>query len=188
MTRSPLPFSDTGPGEPFGGRCRCLSMQAATPVSVEGRRASAVPAREWRFAALPWPGRILRKCRDDLLAEESDGFLDQLGSQMAKPVLGAEHIVADQGMLLLDLPDHRIGAADQRQAVVDPEIIGLRPLAEYPTQLKTLWSTRLPSISAIRPWRHAALRRHLASGAAEFGVRRTRGGEMGGGFFPGLFV
>src|SRR2546430_8651767 len=134
-----------------------------------------------RKIALHRPGHVLRKCRDDLLAEEFDGLLDQVGSQMTEPVLRAEHVVADEVVLLSDLPDHCVGAADQCEAVVDPEIVGLRPLPEHPTQLKTLWSARFTGISAIWPGPHAALRHHLASSAAKFGVCCTRGDEMGRG-------
>src|SRR4029453_7414446 len=133
-----------------------------------------------RKIALHRPGHILRKCRDDLLAKKFDGMLDQLGSQMTKPVLRAEHVVADEGVLLSDLSDHCVGAADECEAVVNPEIVGFTPLPENATQLKTLWSARFHGISAIWPGPHAALRHHLTSGAAEFGVCCARGGEMGG--------
>src|SRR6266699_2554192 len=97
----------------------------------------------------------LRKGRDDLLAQQFDRLLDQLRRHMAKPELGAEHVVAYQVMLLLDLADDCVGAADQGQAVVDPEIIGLGPLLEHPPQLKTLWCTRFPNVPAIWPISHA---------------------------------
>ena len=44
---------------------------------------------------------------------------------MAKAVLGTQYVVAYEVMLLLDLADHRVRAAYQSQAVIDPEIIGL---------------------------------------------------------------
>lgn len=37
---------------------------------------------------------------------------------MAKPMLGAQHVVAYEVMLLLDLADDRIGTPDQRQAIL----------------------------------------------------------------------
>src|SRR6266536_4262060 len=81
-------------------------------------------------------------------------------------------------MLLSDLADDRIRAADQGQAVVDPEIIGLGPLLEHPPQLKTLWCPRFPDVPAIRPIPHAGPRDHVLSGCAESGLRHTRRGEM----------
>ena len=60
---------------------------------------------------------------------------------MAKSVLSAQHVVADEVMLLLDLADDCVGTTDQSQAVINPEIVGLGPLPEDPTQLQTLWRT-----------------------------------------------
>ena len=103
---------------------------------------------------------------------------------MAKAVLGAQHVVADEVMLLLDLAHDRVGTADQRQAVVDPEIVGLGPLPEtrrssrrsgvpaspvympsgpYPRRVRAIVScaVALKAGSAIRAWRD--VRRPLPS-------------------------
>src|SRR5262245_27354006 len=109
----------------------------------------------------------LGKGRDDLLAKSLDRLLDRLWRHSANAVLGTEHIVADEGVLLLDLADNRVGAADQRQAVVDPEIVGLGALPEDPAQLKTLRCARLPGVHAVRPVAVASLGDHLLCRSAK---------------------
>src|SRR5215813_8466574 len=107
---------------------------------------------------------------------------------MAKAVLGAEHIVANEVMLLLDLAHDRVGAADQRQAVVNPEIVGPGALAEDPAQLEALWRTGFPSIHAIRPIPAAGARDGVLGSGTESGVRHTRRGEMFGSLCLRLLV
>src|SRR5262245_9397541 len=107
---------------------------------------------------------------------------------MAKTVLGAQHVVADEVMLLLDLAYDRVGTAHQGQAVVDPEIVGLGPLSEHPTQLKALWCTSFPSIHAVRSIPAASPRNRVLCGGAESGLRHARRGEMFCGFSLRLCV
>src|SRR5262245_47266094 len=107
---------------------------------------------------------------------------------MAKAVLGTEHIVADEVMLLLDLAHDCVGAADQGQAVVDPEIVGPGALAEDPAQFEALWRTGFPSIHAIRPIPAAGARDGVLGGGTESGVRHTRRGEMFGSLCLRLLV
>src|SRR5262245_53503458 len=107
---------------------------------------------------------------------------------MAKAVLGTQHIVADEVMLLLDLAYDRIGTANEGQAVVNPEIVGLGPLPEDPTQLKALWRTGFPSVHAVRPIPAAGLPDRVLSGGAESGVCPTRRGEVFCGPCPRLGV
>src|SRR5262245_58778191 len=97
---------------------------------------------------------------------------------MAKAVLGAQHVVADEVMLLLDLAYDRAWAADQGQAVVDPEIVGPGALPEDPAQLKALWRTVFPSIHAVWPIPAAGPRDRVLGGGTESGLRHTRRGEM----------
>src|SRR5439155_20023714 len=100
---------------------------------------------------------------------------------MAKAVLGAEHIVADEVMLLLDLAYDRVGTTNQGQAIVDPEIVGLRPFPEDPAQLKALLRTGFPSVHAVRPVSAAGPRNPVLCRGAESGLRHTRRRDMLGG-------
>src|SRR5215471_8216950 len=97
---------------------------------------------------------------------------------MAKAMLGTEHIMADEVMLLLDLAYDRVGAADQRQAVVDPEIVGPGALAEDSAQFEAFWRTGFPGVHAVRPIPAAGARDGVLGVGAERGVRHTRRGEM----------
>src|SRR5262245_9385930 len=97
---------------------------------------------------------------------------------MAKTMLGAQHVVADEVMLLLDLAYDRVGTAHEGQTVVDPEIVGLGPLPENPTQLTALWRTGFPSIHAVRSIPAASPRNRVLCGGTESVVRHTRRGEM----------
>src|SRR4029453_4170168 len=97
---------------------------------------------------------------------------------MAKAVLGAQHVVADEVMLLLDLAYDRIGTANEGQAVVDPEIVGLGRLPEDPAELQALWCTGSPRVQRVRPIPAAGLRDHVLCGGAESGVCHTRCGEV----------
>src|SRR4029450_10108720 len=97
---------------------------------------------------------------------------------MAKAMLGAQHVVADEVMLLLDLAHDRVGTAHEGQAVVDQEIVGLGPLPETPPQLKALWRTGFPSIHAVRSIPAASPRNRVLCGGAESGPPHTRRGEM----------
>src|SRR4029453_4565103 len=81
-------------------------------------------------------------------------------------------------MLLLDLAHDRVGTAHEGKAVVDPEIVGLGPLPENPTQLKALWRTGFPSIHAVWSIPAASPRNRVLCGGAESGIRHTRRGEM----------
>src|SRR5262249_18821343 len=96
--------------------------------------------------------------------------------------------MADESVLFLDLPDDRVGATDQRQAIVDPEIVGLGALPEDPPQLHTLWRPRFPHGRAIRPVLDASPRQHLLASGAERGVRHPRRSEMVRSLFPRLLV
>src|SRR5262245_12829742 len=107
---------------------------------------------------------------------------------MAKAVLSAQHVVADEVMLLLDLTNDRVGAADQRQAIVDPEIVGPGALPEDPAQLQALWCSGFPSVHAVRPIPGAGPCDRVLSGGTESGVRHTRRGEMFGGLCLRLCV
>ena len=51
---------------------------------------------------------------------------------MAKPVLRAEYIMAEELALLYYFPNHSIRAAHQRQSVVNPEVIRLGLLLNLP--------------------------------------------------------
>src|SRR5262245_3109159 len=97
---------------------------------------------------------------------------------MAKAVLGAQHIVADEVMLLLDLAYDHVGTANEGQAVVYPEIVGLGAFPKDPAQLKALWRTSFPSVHAVRPIAAAGPRDHVLCGGAESGVCHTRCGEV----------
>ena len=50
----------------------------------------------------------------------------------AKPVVGAKDIVTDKLVLLFQLPNHRLRAAHQGQAVVDPEVVGSAHPLKHP--------------------------------------------------------
>src|SRR6266851_6936907 len=107
---------------------------------------------------------------------------------MAKAVLGAQHVVADEVMLLLDLANDRVGTADQRQAVVDPEIVGPGALPKNSAQLEALWRTGFSSVHAVRPIPAAGPRDRVLCGGTESGGRHTRRGEVFGGLCLRLCV
>src|SRR5262245_29563748 len=99
---------------------------------------------------------------------------------MAKAVLSAQHIVADEVMLLLDLAHDRVGTANEGQAIVNPEIVGPGALPKDPAQFQALWRTGFPRVHAVRPIPTASPRDRVLDGGAESGVRHTRRREMFG--------
>src|SRR5688572_8219182 len=81
-----------------------------------------------RTAILRPSAHLLLERWDYFLAPEVEGLVELLFAQAADEV-GAEEVIADPLLALLQLLDHCFGAADDGEAVVDVElVVGLRPL------------------------------------------------------------
>src|SRR5262245_34771647 len=71
------------------------------------------------------PGMGSLERRYDMLAEQPDRVAHQLRRHGADLMIGAENVVADARLAVLELADHGRGAADDRQSLFDVELVAL---------------------------------------------------------------
>src|SRR5439155_14301707 len=96
-------------------------------------------------------GPALGERRHHVVREEPHGRAGEGRRKVADAVAGAEDVVAGELLLRFELADDRVGAADEGQTVVDPEVVGLRAFLKHSPQLPPLRRRSLQRITLGRP-------------------------------------
>src|SRR5262245_10578292 len=86
-----------------------------------------------------------------VVREELHGLAGEDRRKVADAVAGAEDVVASELLLRFELADDRVGAADEGQTIVDPEVVGLRAFLKHPPQLPPLRRRSLQRLTLGRP-------------------------------------
>src|SRR5919206_3237683 len=110
-------------------RIHAMFIAFSTSGRLRVTRASG-PSRSSRTVAdsdagdpRPSVASELRKRGDDFLAEQLDRPRDQVRRHAPELVVRAEQVVAQPGLTLPQPTDDRLGTADQRQPVLDVEVV-----------------------------------------------------------------
>src|ERR1051326_169679 len=116
-------------------RARAVEVPMAAPPMTStshrlGASASAPPPGIWMLSSIR-----RREGGHHFLAEELHRVRDLLQRHVGDLVLRQKYIVADSLLLTFQQADHRLGATDESQTVVDPEVIRATGFSEHATAL-----------------------------------------------------